>query len=102
MLAYLYFYNPLRFLWALVRPKSKLYLADSGMQVIGMWGAAQTIRRTLGWAFRLKRGPIERQTQPPHPAIPIREVGRVTAAERPHARRQPPFLSSQSICSTIP
>src|SRR5678815_2121557 len=28
MAAYLYFYNPARFLWALVRPKSNLYLAD--------------------------------------------------------------------------
>jgi hypothetical protein len=38
MAVYLYFYNPVRFLKALVRPRSKLYLADAGMQLIGMWG----------------------------------------------------------------
>src|SRR5690606_21922324 len=42
LLAYAYFYNPLRFLKALVLPKTRLYLLDSGMQVLGMWGLAQT------------------------------------------------------------
>ncbi len=74
MLNYLYFYNPLRFAWAIVRPRTKLYLADAGMQVIGMWGAALTVRRTLGWAFRLMRGGIRRKTAPPKSAIPIREL----------------------------
>ena len=62
MAAYLDFYNPLRFLVALVRPKSSLYLADVGMQAIGMWGLTKTVRRTLGWAFRLMRGNIKRET----------------------------------------
>jgi hypothetical protein len=35
MLAYAYFHNPLRFLLALARPRSKMYLADAGMQLIG-------------------------------------------------------------------
>ena len=74
MAAYLYFYNPLRFLAALVRPKSKLYLADAGMQLIGMWGLSQTIRRTIGWAWRLARGPIERKTQVPGPQLPVRTL----------------------------
>lgn len=72
--AYLYFYNPLRMLWALVRPKSRLYLADAGMQFIGMWGLGQTIRRTLGWAFRLMRGGIRRRTRIPASLIPMRAV----------------------------
>lgn len=74
MLAYLYFYNPLRFLWALVRPRSKLYLADAGMQALGMWGTTQTIRRTLGWALRLMRGDIRKRRQAPTSAIPMRGV----------------------------
>ncbi|NLE59628.1 MAG: radical SAM protein, partial [Planctomycetes bacterium] len=74
MLAYLYFYNPLRFLLAIIQPKTKLYLVDSGMQVLGMWGTLQTIRRTLGWALRLRRGPITRHTRPPQPAIPMRKA----------------------------
>lgn len=74
MLAYLYFYNPLRFAWAIVAPKTKLYLVDSAMQVLGMWGAAHTIRRTVGWAFRLMRGPIVRRSTPPISRIPMRAV----------------------------
>ncbi|UCD30767.1 MAG: radical SAM protein [Planctomycetota bacterium] len=74
ILAYLYFYNPLRFLIALVRPKSRLYLADAGMQIIGMWGLTKTIQRTLGWALRLMRGPIKRQNKAPMSHIPMRSV----------------------------
>ena len=72
--AYLYFYNPLRFPIALVRPKSRLYLADAGMQAIGMWGLIQTIRRTFGWALRLMRGNIKRKSKVPASRIPMRSA----------------------------
>jgi radical SAM superfamily enzyme YgiQ (UPF0313 family) len=72
MLAYLYFYNPLRFLKALVRPKSNVYFADAVWQVVGMWGLTHTIRRTLGWALRLRRGRIRRTTAAPASRIPMR------------------------------
>lgn len=75
MAAYVYFYNPLRLLIALLAPKSRLYLADAGMQIIGMWGVSQTIRRTIGWAFRLMGGKIERRTRVPGGTIPMRSVG---------------------------
>ncbi|MFH1419122.1 MAG: radical SAM protein [Planctomycetota bacterium] len=78
--AYLYFYNPLRFLLALVRPKSKLYLADAGMQVLGMWGLMKTARRTLGWAFRLMRGDIRRKTCIPASRIPMRSAAGAAAS----------------------
>ena len=74
MAAYLYFYNPLRFLFALVRPKSKLYLADALMQLAGMFGVVQTIRRTSGWAISLMRGNIERKTTLPASRIPMRSA----------------------------
>lgn len=74
MAAYLYFYNPARFLWALVRPKSKLYLADAGMQFLGMWGLGQTIRRTFGWAVRLMTGDVARRNAPPMSALPMRST----------------------------
>ena len=74
MAAYLYFYNPLRFLVALVRPKSKLYLADSGMQALGMYGLVHTVRRTLGWAVRLMSGKIERRFKVPASPLPMRSV----------------------------
>ncbi|MCG3179301.1 MAG: hypothetical protein BIFFINMI_01635 [Phycisphaerae bacterium] len=76
MAAYLYFYNPLRAMQALVWPKSKLYLADFTMQIIGMWGVSQTIRRTFGWMTRLMRGQryITRKSKPPVGTIPMRSV----------------------------
>jgi radical SAM superfamily enzyme YgiQ (UPF0313 family) len=72
--AYLYFYNPLRFLIALVRPKSKVYFLDAVAQLIGMWGLTRTVRRTLGWALRLRRGNIKRHTKAPASQIPMRSV----------------------------
>jgi radical SAM superfamily enzyme YgiQ (UPF0313 family) len=72
MAAYLYFYNPLRFLLALVRPKSKLYLADACLQAIGMCGVVQTIYRTVGWALRLMTGRIKRKSEVPASTIPMR------------------------------
>jgi len=79
LVAYAYFYNPARFLLALVRPKSKLYLADAVWQWLGMWGLAHTIRRTLGWAVRLWRGNIQRRAAPPTSRIPMRGVNRAVA-----------------------
>ncbi|HWL93870.1 MAG TPA: radical SAM protein [Phycisphaerae bacterium] len=72
--AYLYFYNPLRFTWALIRPKSKLYLADAMMQVVGMVGVLHNIRRTLGWAMRLRFGKVVRRTRVPASPIPMRNI----------------------------
>jgi len=72
LLAYLWFYNPVRFLGSLVWPKSRLYLADAMWQVLGMWGLAQTIRRTFGWTLRLCLGNIRRCTEPPTSRLPMR------------------------------
>jgi radical SAM superfamily enzyme YgiQ (UPF0313 family) len=74
LLAYAYFYNPLRMLVALFRPKSKLYLADAIWQALGMWGLAQTLRWTFGWALRLRFGGIRRKSAPPMNRIPLRAV----------------------------
>jgi len=71
LLAYGFFYNPLRFLKAIVFPKSRLYLADAGAQLLGMWGLTQTIRRTVPWLLRLRLGKIVRFTEPPACAVPI-------------------------------
>jgi radical SAM superfamily enzyme YgiQ (UPF0313 family) len=74
MAAYLYFYNPLRFLLAVVRPKSRLYFADAFVQLVGMWGLTRTIRRTFGWAVCLLRGDIRRHTLAPASPLPMRGV----------------------------
>ena len=74
MAAYLYFYNPLRFAIALVRPKSRLYLADSVLQILGMCGLVRTIRRTFGWGVRLMHGRIKYATRVPASRIPMRSA----------------------------
>lgn len=87
LIAYAYFYNPVRFVVALVRPKSRLWLADAGCQVLGMWGLLQTLRRTIGWAGRLFLGRIERRDAPPMNHIPLRAVdGSAAAHALPGAR----------------
>jgi hypothetical protein len=90
--AYLFFYNPARFLWGLVRPKSKLYLADSGMQIIGMYGLSQTIRRTFGWALRLIKGDIQRKREIPASPIPMRSVAGEAASHALPGTPQSPLV----------
>jgi hypothetical protein len=74
LIAYGYFYNPIRFLYALVRPKSAVYLADALWQALGMWGLWLTASRTFAWMMRLKFGKIVRRTAPPMNKIPMRAV----------------------------
>ena len=72
--AYAYFYNPLRLLVSLVRPKTRLYLADFGMQLLGMYGLVKSARRMLPWAWRLWRRGIERSKTAPMSVLPMRGV----------------------------
>ena len=74
MLAYLFFYNPLRLLGALLRPKSRTRRVDIGMQIVGMFGVVQTIRRTFTWALRLMVGTIKRKSVAPLSEIAMRAV----------------------------
>ena len=99
--AYVYFYNPLRFFAALIRPKRRIrlgdvdpasaarkrpslrrrilrklraHLGDAAMQLFGMWGLTYTVRSTLRWSFRLLCGKIRYHTKPPMSAIPMRSA----------------------------
>jgi hypothetical protein len=102
LVAYLYFYNPLRMLISLVRPKGTVAMApadytspgapaakpprwksrlrhllrlrfvDALMQMLGMWGLSHTVARTFGWALRLMRGKIRRTTAVPCSKVPFR------------------------------
>ncbi len=87
MAGYLYFYNVLWMLVALLRRKTKLGDKPAGMQLVGILGVTQNLRRTLGWAFRLMFGKIERLTEPPSSQIPIRSV------EGGRASHAPPVVS---------
>ncbi|MBI2901188.1 MAG: radical SAM protein [Planctomycetes bacterium] len=72
MLAYLFFYNPVRLLISLFRSKTSLWLADGFLQVVGMWAVARTICRTFGWMMRLMRGRIVRTSRVPGSRVPMR------------------------------
>ncbi|MBL7133262.1 MAG: radical SAM protein [Phycisphaerae bacterium] len=72
MVVYLYFYNGLQLLIELLRPKGRVDLKPAGMQLIGIPGLVQTIRRTLGWALRLMFCRIKRRTEVPSSPIPMR------------------------------
>ncbi len=75
LLAYLYFYNPL---WLLVnlwrRNRTKVGMKPAYMQMVGMVGVTQSIRRTFGWALRLMFTKLERVLIPPQATVPIRSV----------------------------
>ena len=88
----LYFNNPLRLLIALVRPKSGLYFADAAMQLTGMWGLTQLIRRTLGWGMRLMFGKIKRHSRAPCSRVPMRSVDGGLAS---HALPGTPMLKGE-------
>jgi hypothetical protein len=77
---YLYFYNPVWLVVALVRGRSKVSTKPAGMQVVGMMGLALTIARTSGWALRLMFGKIQRLAHPPFSRIPMRSVDGAAAS----------------------
>jgi radical SAM superfamily enzyme YgiQ (UPF0313 family) len=95
--AYLYFYNPVWLIVLLLRKKTKVSHKAAGMQLVGMLGVLQTIRRTSGWALRLMFGRIHRLTVPPIDRILMRAIDGAPAshgacAEPPvalHSRGKP-------------
>ena len=54
--------------------KARTHLIDAGGQIYGMCGLFHTYRRTLGWAWRLMRGDIQRCDRAPVSQIPMRGV----------------------------
>jgi hypothetical protein len=75
LLAYMYFYNPLRLLKALVFPKNRRgHFADAGAQLFGTLGWIQNWRRTLPSLYRLMRGRIVRYEKARTTPIPMRGV----------------------------
>ena len=73
ILAYVWFYNPLRLAKALIRPNNrKGWFADAFYQCFGMAGLLANVRRTPWWIWNLVRGPIRRATSTPRPSVPMR------------------------------
>jgi len=52
--------------------KLRSHLIDAGVQLFGMCGLFHTYRRTLGWAWCLFRGKIQRSKESPTSRIPMR------------------------------
>jgi hypothetical protein len=82
-LAYLSFYNPLCLLAAIRRRKTKLGDKPWAMQVCGMLGLTQNLRRTFPWMLRLAFGRYQRTTEPPRSDIPMRSVDGARADHAP-------------------
>ncbi len=97
LLAYAYFYNPLRMLIALVRPNTRLYLVDALWQAAGMWGLAQTVKKTFVWVLRLRFGKIRRKSAPPMNRIPMRAVDGLRASHALPESEKPIQVSTESI-----
>ncbi len=83
LLAYLYFYNPVWLATNLWRRKTRVGMKPAYMQLVGMFGLTQSIRRTFGWALRLMFARIERFKVPPQSIVPVRSSNQIDAA--PHA-----------------
>ncbi len=62
-------------------------LIDAGVQALGMYGLFHTYRRTLGWAWHLLRGKIQRYSEAPASSIPLRNL---TGGSASHALPGPP------------
>jgi len=73
-LAYAAFYNPWSLLTILLRSRKKDRLRDRrlGMQLVGMLGLTQNLRRTGGWMLRLMTGRWQRATKTPGSAYAMR------------------------------
>jgi radical SAM superfamily enzyme YgiQ (UPF0313 family) len=89
LLAYLFFYNPLRLLALFFRRKDNLKTKHIAAQVIGIFGVLFTIRRTFGWMLRLMTGRIKRMTSPSRSAIPMRSPGGAVASHDLPAQMAP-------------
>ena len=102
LLAYLWFYNPLRMLHLLFGKGNRFKTQDVALQIFGMWGLAKTARRTFIWGLRLMVCTIKRCTHPPRSQIPMRSVDNHRAAHAlpgtpgPAAEPAPETVEAQS------
>jgi radical SAM superfamily enzyme YgiQ (UPF0313 family) len=83
LFAYLYFYNPVWLATNLWRRKTRVGMKPAYMQLVGMFGLTQSVRRTFGWAMRLMFSRIDRSKLPPQSIVPVRSCNEIDAA--PHA-----------------
>jgi radical SAM superfamily enzyme YgiQ (UPF0313 family) len=97
MAAYAYFYNPLRLVGELVRRGNAVWYRDAGIQAMGMWGLAHTVRRTLGWMLRLRFRGLTHLAAAPRSTIPMRSP---TGGPASHALPGTPGPTSHALAVT--
>ncbi len=97
MVAYLYFYNPMRLFASLGYRQRRLRRMGIAVQLLGMIGLAQTIQRTLGWGLRLLFGKIIRRTAVPTSSLPMRSI---TGGAASHALPGTPTTQTVGIAAT--
>lgn len=91
---YLYFYNPVWLVVALIRSKTPVAMKPAYLQIFGMMGLVMTIARTSGWAARLMFGRIERLSHPPASEIPMRGIDGAPARDD---RPAPPIAGPHAL-----
>ncbi len=74
LLGYLYFYNPVWLAVLLIRKRTHTSQKAAAMQLVGMLGLTQTIRRTALWTLRLMFGKVQRLAGAPASPLPMRGV----------------------------
>ena len=94
---YLYFYNPVWLVANLVRKRTKVSQKAAGMQVVGMLGLIQSIRRTSGWALRLMFGRIERLSAAPTTTLPVQSVDDAPPSHGPMELSISPGLRGRAV-----
>ena len=67
---------------------------DALMQLVGMRGLIQNVRRTFGWAMRLRSGKVTRRTTIPASPIPMRNVD---GAPADHALPGTPIAAGRQL-----
>jgi hypothetical protein len=89
LMGYLYFYNPVWLAANLWRRKTRVGMKPAYMQMVGMIGLTQSVRRTFTWALRLMFGKIERLKEPPQTVVPMRAVAGSSCGEMAVAAHAP-------------
>lgn len=89
LIGYASFYNPIRLAGCLLGKQTKVSQKAAGMQIVGMLGLMQTVRRTATWAVRLMFARIERLSHAPESPLPIRPPKDATGCESPASALTP-------------
>jgi len=78
--------------------KARAHLLDAAIQLLGMAGLLQTVRRTLPWAWNIAWGKIQHSSLPPACRLPMRSPDGGTAS---HALPGTPLPQSKPTVALL-